>query len=140
MREVDIMLNQTVIVGRLVEDPKIQETESGKKVSNITVAVPRSYKNSKGEYDTDFVDCVLWSGVAENTAEYCKKGDLLGIKGRVETDLYEKDGQTRKSTKIVAEKITFLSSKNRDDEVEHEKHEKSSEKKNNKNKSQDKEK
>ena len=112
------MLNQTVIVGRLVEDPKVQETESGKKVTNLTVAVPRSFKNANGEYETDFVDCTLWNGVAENTAEYCRKGDMLGIKGRIETDLYEKDGKTQKSTKLVAEKVTFLTSKSRDEEVE----------------------
>lgn len=112
------MLNQTVVVGRLVSDPELKELESGKKVSNLTLAVPRSYKNAEGEYDTDFVDCVLWSGVAENTAEYCRKGDLIGIKGRVETDLYEKDGEKHKTTRIVAEKVTFLSSKSKDIEEE----------------------
>lgn len=113
------MLNQTVIVGRLVSDPKVETTENGKKVSNLTVAVPRSYKNTDGEYETDFVDCVLWSGVAENTAEYCKKGDVVGIKGRVQTDTYENsDGKKQKSTKIIAEKITFLSSKQKEDEKE----------------------
>lgn len=112
------MLNQMVVVGRLVSDPELKELESGKKVSNLTLAVPRSYKNAEGEYDTDFVDCVLWSTVAENTAEYCRKGDLIGIKGRVETDLYEKDGEKHKSTKIVAEKVTFLSSKSKDIEEE----------------------
>ncbi|MGI6329648.1 MAG: single-stranded DNA-binding protein [Bacilli bacterium] len=48
------MLNQIVIVGRLVRDPTLRETESGKKVTNITLAIPRSYKNLKGEYETDF--------------------------------------------------------------------------------------
>lgn len=104
------MLNQTVIVGRLVDNPKVEKTDNGKKVMNMTIAVPRTYKNEKGEYDTDFIDCVLWNGIAENTAEYCKKGDLIGIKGKVETDLYEKDGQKHKSTKLVAERVTFLSS------------------------------
>lgn len=48
------MLNQIVIVGRLVRDPELRQTEGGKKVTNITLAVPRSYKNSNGEYETDF--------------------------------------------------------------------------------------
>lgn len=109
------MLNQTVLVGRIVKDPEIIETESGKKVSNITLAIPRSYKNKDGEYETDFVDCTLWSGLAENTAEYCKKGDLVGVKGRIETEVYKKDdGSTVKNTKVVAEKVTFLSSKKED--------------------------
>ena len=113
------MLNQTVIVGRIVKDPEVIETDNGKKVANVTLAIPRSYKNKDGEYDTDFVDCTLWGGIAENTAEHCKKGDLVGVKGRLETDLYEKeDGSTVKTTKLVAEKVTFLSSKSKEDEKE----------------------
>jgi len=113
------MLNQIVMVGRLVSDPELKETESGKKVSNLTLAVPRSYKNEYGEYDTDFVDCTLWTGVAESTAEYCKKGDLIGIKGRVQTDSYENsDGKKQKTMRVVAEKVTFLSSKSKDIEEE----------------------
>ena len=108
------MLNQVVIVGRLVKDPELRETESGKKVTHITLAVPRSYKNIDGEYDTDFVDCTLWIGVAENTAEYCHKGDLLGIKGRLQTSKYEKDGETRYKTEVIAEKVTFLTTKRAD--------------------------
>lgn len=109
------MLNQTVIVGRIVKDPELVDTEIGKKVTNLTIAVPRSYKNKDGEYDTDYIDCTLWSGLAENTVEYCKKGDLVGIKGRIETEIYEKkDNSTIKNTKLVAEKVTFLSSKNKE--------------------------
>ena len=114
------MLNQFVGVGRLVAEPSAKEMEDGKKVSNITIAVPRSYKNENGEYDTDFVDVVLWNGIAENTAEYCHKGDIIGVKGRIQTSTYEtEDGEKRKSTQIVAEKITFLSSsKDKKDDLE----------------------
>ncbi len=108
------MLNQTVLVGRLVAPIEAKELEDGKKVANITIAVPRSYKNAEGEYETDFVDCTLWNGIAENTAEYCKKGDLIGVKGRVQTDSYEVDGEKKKRTFIVADKITFLSTKSKD--------------------------
>ncbi len=108
------MLNQIVIVGRLVKDPELRETETGKKVTNITLAVPRSYKNVNGEYDTDFIDCTLWTGVAENTSEYCKKGDLLGVKGRVQTRSYEKDDDKKYVTEVIAEKVTFLTSKKAD--------------------------
>ncbi|MFV0275124.1 MAG: single-stranded DNA-binding protein [Bacilli bacterium] len=106
------MLNQTVLVGRLIKNPEIKVTNSGKKVTNITLAVPRTYKNSKGEYDTDFIDCVLWSGIAESTSEYCSKGNLLGIKGRINTSTYTKGDEVRYKTEIVAEKVTFLSNKN----------------------------
>lgn len=105
------MLNQVVIVGRLVKDPELKETEEGKKVANITLAVPRNFKNIDGEYDTDFIDCILWTGIAENTSEYCKKGDLIGVKGRLQVSKYEKDEETKFRTDIIAEKVTFLSSR-----------------------------
>ena len=104
------MLNQVVMVGRLTRDPEVKESEDGKKYSNITLAVQRGYKNADGVYDTDFVDCILWNGVASNTAEYCHKGDVIGVKGRIQVSNYEKDGENRKRTEVVAEKLSFLSS------------------------------
>lgn len=105
------MLNQVVIVGRLVKDPTLEERENGGNYGFITLAVPRSYKNAEGVYETDFVDCVLWNGVANNVVEYCKKGDLVGIKGRIETRTEEVNEEKKKITEIIAEKVTFLSSK-----------------------------
>ena len=112
-----IMLNQTVIVGRLVKDPELYETENGNKVTNITLAVPRSFKNMDGEYDTDFISCVLWKGIAENAVEYCKKGDLLGVKGRIQSKKINLDEETRREVlEVVAEKVTYLSSSRKTDE------------------------
>lgn len=106
------MLNTVVIAGRLVSDPEIEVTENNKRRTLVTVAIPRSFKNSEGTYDTDFVRCILWNGIAESTCEYCKKGDIVGIKGRIQTTSYEKEDNERKySTNIIAEKISFLSSK-----------------------------
>lgn len=105
------MVNQLVLVGRLVKDPELELTESGKKISVITLAVPRSYKNTNGEYETDFLDCTLWTGVAESTSEYCKTGDILGVKGRLQTRIIERDdGSKYKKMEIVAEKVSFLAS------------------------------
>ena len=109
------MLNQAVLVGRIVKDPELKDTDKGK-VTNITLAVPRSFKNTNGEYDTDFISCVLWKGVAESTAEYCKKGDLVGIKGRIQTRDVELEDETHKKyVEVIAEKVTFLSSKKTDE-------------------------
>lgn len=105
------MLNQIVIAGRLTSDPVMEETEDGKKVSSIVVAVPRNYKNVDGMYDTDFIKCTLWNGIAESTSEYCKKGDIVGVKGRIQTDSYEtEEGNKKYTMNVVAEKISFLSS------------------------------
>ena len=105
------MLNNLVIVGRLTADPELKESESGKKVTYITVAVPRSYKNVDGEYEVDLIDCVLWLGMAETIMHHCKKGDLVGVKGRVQTRI-ENDIKVQE---LIAEKITVLSSQ-KDDE------------------------
>lgn len=99
------MINKIVLVGRLVSDPEIKETENGNKVSYITLAVPRSYKNSEGIYETDFVPCKVGYPMCDNVKEYCKKGDLLGIKGRIQT----KQEEDKNIIEIVAE--TFLSSR-----------------------------
>ena len=96
------MLNQTVLVGRIVSDPQINETKNEKKVATIPLAVQRSYKNEEGEYTTDFIPCVLWDGVAQNVIDYCKKGDLIGIKGRIQA--------TAEKVEVIAERVTFLSS------------------------------
>lgn len=105
------MLNHVVLVGRLVKTPELQLTETGKKVSSVTLAVSRPYRNADGAYDADFLDCVLWTGIAENTAEYCTTGDIIGVKGRLQSRIVEKnDGTKYKRVEIIAEKVTFLSS------------------------------
>ena len=106
------------MVGRLVRDPQVKEAEGKKKVSYITVAIPRSFKDLNGEYQTDFIDVVLFDLVAENTCEYCKKGSIVGIKGRIQTGVVKNDKEEKKYyTEIIAEKVTFLSSgKNEDEE------------------------
>ena len=103
------MLNQVVLVGRIVRTPELRVTESGKKTATVTLAVPRNYKNTDGEYDTDFLDCTMWTNVAENTSEYCQTGDMVGVKGRIQTRVIEQeDGTKKKKTEIEAEKVTFL--------------------------------
>lgn len=110
------MLNQVVLVGRLTADPEVIKTENGKKRTTVNVAVARGYKNSEGLYDTDFIRCILWNGIASSTCEYCKKGDVVGIKGRLQTSNYEKDTEKKYVTEVIAEKVTFLSSNKRADE------------------------
>ena len=109
------MLNQIVLVGRLVQEVEIEELDDGKKVGRMDLAIPRSFKNAEGEYETDFIRCTLWSQVAENTAEYCKKGDIVGVKGRLQSNNDEKEnGEKVYSMDIVAEKVTCLSSRSKD--------------------------
>lgn len=98
-------------MGRIVRDPQLHEIENGLKVTTITIAVPRAFKNANGEYDADFITCSIWKGVAENVCEYCHKGDLIGVKGHIQTREEKTDEVVKYITDIVAEKVTFLSSK-----------------------------
>lgn len=104
------MLNQVILVGRLTKD--VEKTKIGdKNFAKINLAVNRNYKNSEGCYETDFIEVEVWNAVADSTAEYCRKGDLIGIKGRLETEIYDaEDGTIKTRAVIKAEKVTFLSS------------------------------
>lgn len=110
----DKLLNQVVLVGRLCRQPEMKESESGKKRTYITLAVPRSFKNADGEYETDFFDCILWDNVATSTVEYCHKGDIVGVKGRLQSRVIEDKENKYNSISVVAEKVTFLTSKSKE--------------------------
>ena len=100
-------MNNTYFIGRLVTDPELRETESGKKVVNVTVAVPRSYKNKDGNYDADFIECAFWDHNAEYVSKM-SKGNELAVQGRTETRLYEKDGNKIKDYKVVVDSCKNL--------------------------------
>lgn len=109
------MLNQIVLVGRLTKDIMVNKSDNGIKVATLRLAIPRSFKNSEGVYDTDFIDCVLFDNIAENTSEYCKKGDIVGVKGRIQSRVIEEDEKKETIMEIIAEKVTFLSSKSKEE-------------------------
>ena len=104
-------MNNVVLVGRLTSNPEVTKTENGNQVTYVNVAVTRNYKNVDGIYETDFIRCILWNEIAENTTEYCKIGDVIGIKGRLQSSSYDdENGKRHFVTDVVAERITFLSS------------------------------
>lgn len=104
------MINQIILVGRLTGDPEIEAYENGKKRTIINIAVQRQFKNIDNKYDTDFFRCVLWNGMASNTKNYCQRGDIVGVKGRVQNRSYvDSENNTRYITEIIAEKISFVS-------------------------------
>ena len=109
-------MNNVVLVGRLTDNPQVTITSENKKVTSVNIAVTRNYKNADGIYETDFIKCVLWNGIAENTSEYCKCGDVIGIKGRLQTSSYEDENHKLIFvTEVVAERVTFLSSVKKSD-------------------------
>ena len=124
-------MNAVVLVGRLVTNPEIIITENDKKLTAVTLAVHRNYKNSDGLYETDYIRCILWNGVAATTCDYCHAGDVVGIKGRIETRSYEDEKKEKKYiTEVIADRVTFLSSKKAETEdLVEEKNEKPNKKK-----------
>ena len=107
------MLNQIVLVGRLTRDITVHKSDSGYKVATISLAIPRSFKNSDGTYD---VDCVAFDNIAENTCEYCTKGDIVGVKGRVQSKTVESEDKKTTVLEVICEKVTFLSSRSKEEE------------------------
>ena len=106
------MHNMVYLIGRLCDNPVTKKTENENDMCSINLAVQRSFKNEAGIYETDFIRCTLWSGIATSTSEYCKKGDIVGIKGRLQVSSYnDENGNTKYSTEVIAEKVTFLTSK-----------------------------
>lgn len=108
------LLNQVILVGRLVRDVVIHKSDKNIRVATISIAVPRSFKNMEGNYDTDFIDCVAFESVALNTSQYCSKGDIVGVKGRIQSRMIESEDKKESIMEIIAEKVTFLTSKGKD--------------------------
>lgn len=116
------MYNSVYLIGRLTKDPETHLTESGKKVLTIALAVQRSYKNSDGIYEADFIRCVLWEGIATRVAEFCHKGDLIALRGMIRNNSYKNESEeTKYTTEILVEKVSFLSTKNTKDDIIEEK-------------------
>jgi len=113
------MINQVTLVGRLTRDPELKQTTEGTFVTQVTLAVSRHFRNQNGEIEADFIQCTLWRKAAENTCQYCRKGAVIGITGRLQTRNYEnKEGKRVYVTEVVAETVQFLSSKPQPHEVE----------------------
>ena len=107
------MINNVVLVGRLVKDPDLRYSGNGVAVANFTIACNRPFSNQQGERETDFVSCVTWRKQAENLANYMSKGSQIGVEGRIQTRNYENnEGQRVFVTEVVADNIQFLESKN----------------------------
>ncbi|MFY0521412.1 single-stranded DNA-binding protein [Lysinibacillus sp. UGB7] len=107
------MINRTVLVGRLTKDPQLSYTPSGIAMARFTVAVNRTFSKEGEEKQADFISCVTWRKQAENLANFMKKGNLIGLEGRIQTGSYEgQDGKRIYTTDVVADSIQFLEPKN----------------------------
>lgn len=103
------MTNNIILIGRISNTLEIKENMDDSKFTIVTLAIPRNFKNNEGIYETDFIDCTLLNNVAVNTVEYCKKGDLIAVRGRVQ------NLNNTAQLQIIGEKISFLSSRKAED-------------------------
>lgn len=106
------MINRVVLVGRLTKDPELRYTPNGIASTRFTLAVNRTFTNQQGEKEADFIQCQAWRKQAENLANYMKKGNMVGIEGRIQTGSYEgQDGKRVYTTDVVCDSIQFLESR-----------------------------
>jgi single-strand DNA-binding protein len=106
-------MNHCTLIGRLVKDPELRSTATGKSVCTFTIAINRGFGDKK---ETDFLPVVVWSrpnySLAENCAKHLTKGSKVGISGRIQTRSYEtQNGERKYVTEIVAEEVEFLTPK-----------------------------
>jgi single-strand DNA-binding protein len=103
------MLNRVVLIGRLTRDPELRYTPNGTATCTFNLAVERPFSNGNGEKETDFLNIVTWRQLAENCANYLKKGRLTAVEGRIQTRSYENnEGRRVYVTEIVADNVRFL--------------------------------
>lgn len=103
-------VNKVILLGNLGKDPEIKYTTSGVAVCNFQIATSRTWKNGKGvrQEETEWHSIVTFNNLAESCAEFLKKGSKVYIEGRIKTEKWEKDGETRQATKIYAQTVQFL--------------------------------
>lgn len=108
------MINRVVLVGRLTKDPELKYTQSGIAVCRFTLAVNRSFSNSQGEREADFIQVTAWRKQAEDIANYLRKGSLAGVDGSIQTGSFEgQDGKRVYTTEVVADSTQFLEPANK---------------------------
>lgn len=101
-------MNSVVLIGRLTKKPEVRSTQSQTAVVKFTLAVDRPFAKDKKE--ADFISIVAFGKQAENCGKYLDKGRQIAVEGRIQTGKYEKDGQTKYTFDVVAERVKFLGS------------------------------
>lgn len=106
-------MNKVILVGRLTRDPELRSTTSGFNTANFSVAVQRNFKNKDGNFDADFINCVAFRNQADFISKYFKKGNMIGLEGRIQSRSYDaNDGTKRYVTEVLVDNVEFVGSKN----------------------------
>lgn len=106
------MINNVVLIGRLTKDPELRYTPAGIPMARFTIAVNRPFTNQAGDKEADFIGCIAWRKQAENLSNFMKKGNLIGVTGRIQTGSFEgQDGKRVYTVDVIADAIQFLEPK-----------------------------
>lgn len=106
------MLNVVALMGRLVADPQLRQTTTGKNVASFRVAVDRGRKDANGQNQADFFDIVAWGKSAEFVSRYFQKGSLIAVEGRLQSRNYQdKSGNNRNAVEVVVNNVSFAGNK-----------------------------
>ena len=106
------MLNCVTLMGRLVADPELRTTTTGRSVCTFSIAVDRSYAKPGEQRQTDFINIVTWEGTANFVSRYFAKGSMIAVQGSIQTRPYEdKNGNKRTAFEVVAREVSFCGSK-----------------------------
>lgn len=105
-------LNKVQLIGNLGKDPEIRFTPEGKQVAKFSIAVNRTFKNKEGDSieDTQWFNIEAWTGLAKVVEDHLKTGDRVYVEGRLKTESYDKDGETKYFTKVVVKEMIMLGS------------------------------
>ena len=104
-------MNTIILSGNLCKDIELKYTSSNKPVLQNTIAVRNDYKNANGDYDSQFINIVVWNKAAEYLKQYAAKGSKVLVEGRLQNRSYEKqDGSKAYITEVVVEKVELLGS------------------------------
>lgn len=105
-------MNSVILTGRLTSRPELRYTSSNMANTNFSLAVDRNFKNQNGEVEVDFINCMAWNKLAETITKYCDKGNKIMISGRIQVSSYENETGKHYVTKVIADKMEFISKNN----------------------------
>lgn len=106
------MLNVVAIMGRMVKDPELKTTNSGKSVCSFRIANDSGYKDASGQSQTNWLDVTAWGKTAEFVCKYFPKGALIAIEGRLQSRNYQdKSGNNRNAVEVVVNNVSFAGNK-----------------------------
>lgn len=112
-------MNRIVVTGNLARDPEMRETAAGEKMCNFSIAVQRKFAKEDGTREADFLSVVTWRALAENVMKYVKKGDKVGVSGRIQVRSWQnQEGVKKYVTEIVADEVEFLFPKKQEETEE----------------------